>query len=59
VTNALAIAKKTKIIVRCYLDEFTEILKSVGGNEVISRSKSALPEFPRTSIWPARRDRAR
>jgi len=34
--------KKTLIIVRCYLDEFTEILESLGANEVISSSKSAF-----------------
>jgi len=34
--------KKTHIIVRCYLDEFTEILESLGANEVISSSKSAF-----------------
>jgi len=30
------------IIVRCFLDEFTEILESLGANEVISSSKSAF-----------------
>src|SRR5271169_637373 len=34
--------KKAIIIVRCYLDEFTEILESLGANEVISSSKSAF-----------------
>ena len=34
--------KKTHIIVRCYFDEFTEILESLGANEVISSSKSAF-----------------
>jgi CPA2 family monovalent cation:H+ antiporter-2 len=34
--------KKTLIIVRCYLDEFTEILEGLGANEVISSSKSAF-----------------
>jgi hypothetical protein len=34
--------KKALIIVRCYLDEFTEILESLGANEVISSSKSAF-----------------
>ena len=34
--------KKVQIIVRCYLDEFTEILESLGANEVISSSKSAF-----------------
>ena len=34
--------KKAQIIVRCYLDEFTEILESLGANEVISSSKSAF-----------------
>src|SRR5215472_7601052 len=34
--------KKAQIIVRCYLDEFTEILETLGANEVISSSKSAF-----------------
>lgn len=34
--------KKAVIIVRCFLDEFTEILESLGANEVISSSKSAF-----------------
>jgi len=34
--------KKAQIIVRCYLDEFTEILESLGADEVISSSKSAF-----------------
>ena len=37
--------KKTAIIVRCYLDEFTEILEGLGANEVISSSKSAFTEI--------------
>jgi len=37
--------KKTTIVVRCYLDEFTEILESLGANEVISSSKSAFNEI--------------
>lgn len=37
--------KKATIIVRCYLDEFTEILESLGANEVISSSKSAFKEI--------------
>jgi len=37
--------KKATIIVRCYLDEFTEILESLGANEVISSSKSAFNEI--------------
>jgi hypothetical protein len=36
--------KKTSIVVRCYLDEFTEILEGLGANEVISSSKSAFNE---------------
>jgi hypothetical protein len=36
--------KKATIVVRCYLDEFTEILESLGANEVISSSKSAFNE---------------
>lgn len=37
--------KKTNIVVRCYMDEFTEILESLGANEVISSSKSAFKEI--------------
>ena len=37
--------KKATIIVRCYMDEFTEILESLGANEVISSSKSAFNEI--------------
>jgi hypothetical protein len=37
--------KKATIVVRCYLDEFTEILESLGANEVISSSKSAFNEI--------------
>jgi voltage-gated potassium channel len=37
--------KRAKIVVRCYLDEFTEILESLGANEVISSSKSAFNEI--------------
>jgi len=37
--------KKATIIVRCYMDEFTEILESLGANEVISSSKSAFKEI--------------
>ena len=37
--------KKTAIVVRCYLDEFTEILEGLGANEVISSSKSAFNEI--------------
>lgn len=37
--------KKAAIVVRCYLDEFTEILESLGANEVISSSKSAFKEI--------------
>jgi hypothetical protein len=39
--------KKATIIVRCYLDEFTEILEGLGANEVISSSKSAFNEIAR------------
>jgi hypothetical protein len=39
--------KKTAIVVRCYLDEFTEILEGLGANEVISSSKSAFNEIAR------------
>jgi hypothetical protein len=37
--------KKATIIVRCYMDEFTEILESLGADEVISSSKSAFNEI--------------
>jgi Trk K+ transport system NAD-binding subunit len=37
--------KKATIVVRCYLDEFTEILESLGANEIISSSKSAFNEI--------------
>ena len=37
--------KKAAIVVRCYLDEFTEILESLGANDVISSSKSAFNEI--------------
>src|SRR5216683_7039556 len=37
--------KEAAIVVRCYLDEFTEILESLGANEVISSSKSAFNEI--------------
>lgn len=37
--------KKAAIVVRCYMDEFTEILESLGANEVISSSKSAFNEI--------------
>ena len=37
--------KKVNIVVRCYMDEFTEILESLGANEVISSSKSAFKEI--------------
>lgn len=39
--------KNVRIIVRCYLDEFTEILEGLGANEVISSSKSAFQEIAR------------
>ena len=37
--------KKANIVVRCYLDEFTEILEHLGANDVISSSKSAFKEI--------------
>jgi hypothetical protein len=37
--------KKATIVVRCFLDEFTEILEGLGANEVISSSKSAFNEI--------------
>ncbi len=39
--------KKVRIVVRCFLDEFTEILESLGADEVISSSKSAFREIAR------------
>src|SRR6267142_436070 len=45
--------KKAAIVVRCYLDEFTEILETLGANEVISSSKSAFNEIA-THIGTAR-----
>jgi hypothetical protein len=44
--------KHANIVVRCYLDEFTEILESLGANEVISSSKSAFNEISK-HITPA------
>lgn len=51
IETALLVTKKsreknrtTRIVVRCYLDEFTEILESLGADEVISSSKSAFRE---------------
>jgi len=37
--------KNATIVVRCYMDEFTEILESLGANDVISSSKSAFKEI--------------
>jgi Trk K+ transport system NAD-binding subunit len=37
--------KQARIIVRCYLDEFTEILEGLGATEIISSSKSAFREI--------------
>jgi hypothetical protein len=37
--------KQVPIIVRCYLDEFTEILEGLGATEIISSSKSAFREI--------------
>ena len=49
VETALLVTKKAReknakahIIVRCYIDDFAEILETLGANEVISRSKSAF-----------------
>jgi hypothetical protein len=39
--------RRARIIVRCYLDEFTEILEGLGANEVVSCSKSAFREVER------------
>jgi Trk K+ transport system NAD-binding subunit len=40
--NAREKNAKAHIIVRCYIDDFAEILETLGANEVISRSKSAF-----------------
>jgi Trk K+ transport system NAD-binding subunit len=52
IETALLVTKRSRdrnmranIVVRCYLDEFTEILESLGANEVISSSKSAFHEI--------------
>ncbi len=45
--------KKATIIVRCYMDEFTEILESLGANEVISSSQSAFKEIAARLSAPA------
>ena len=37
--------KKAVVIVRCFQDEFAEILESLGANQVISSSKSAFEEI--------------
>jgi hypothetical protein len=49
VETALLVTKKAReknpqahIIVRCYMDDFAEILETLGANEVISSSKSAF-----------------
>lgn len=36
-----------RIVVRCFRDELTEVLESLGANEVISSSKSAFQEIAR------------
>ncbi len=43
--NARLKNKTARIIVRCYNDEFTDILESLGADEVISSSKSAFREL--------------
>lgn len=45
--------KKVNIVVRCYFDEFTEILESLGANDVISSSKSAFKEISSHLATPA------
>lgn len=45
--------KKANIVVRCYMDEFTEILEGLGANEVISSSKSAFKEIAAHLAAPA------
>lgn len=49
VETALQVTKKVReknakahVIVRCYVDDFAEILGTLGANEVISSSKSAF-----------------
>lgn len=42
VTKRAREANKAHIIVRCYVDDFTEILETLRANEVISSSKSAF-----------------
>jgi len=37
--------KQARIIVRCYVDDFTEILEGLGATEIISSSKSAFREI--------------
>ena len=37
--------KRARIVVRCYVDEFAEILESLGADEVVSSSKSAFREI--------------
>jgi hypothetical protein len=37
--------KNARIVVRCFMDEFVEILESLGADEVISSSKSAFNEI--------------
>jgi hypothetical protein len=37
--------KNAKIVVRCFMDEFVEILEGLGADEVISSSKSAFNEI--------------
>ncbi|HUL34459.1 MAG TPA: NAD(P)-binding protein [Candidatus Eisenbacteria bacterium] len=52
VETALLVTKKARdrnpkahIIVRCYIDDFAEILENLGANEVISSSKSAFEDI--------------
>jgi Trk K+ transport system NAD-binding subunit len=51
-TAALLVTKKAEeknpkahIIVRCYTDDFADILETLGANEVISSSKSAFEDI--------------
>ena len=43
--KARGLNKDAKIIVRCFHDDFVEILESLGANRVISSSKSAFHEI--------------
>jgi hypothetical protein len=48
--RARELNKSAKIIVRCYHDDFTEVLESLGADRVISSSKSAFHELAPTLL---------